>query len=76
LVVASSVRDHLLCKLKHVHSAKVEGNMGLSVLGATDGRQNPLGKFFPAVSYGVADRRIKVAVAGRMISSDYSLYDT
>jgi hypothetical protein len=37
-----SSADRLLCDLKHAHRAKVEGNVRLGVINATDGGQNRL----------------------------------
>jgi hypothetical protein len=43
-LLTRSVRDHLLCDLKHAHRAKVDGNVRLGVISATDGGQNRLDK--------------------------------
>jgi hypothetical protein len=37
----------MLCNLKHVHSAKVEGNMGLGVIRAADGGKTVSANFDP-----------------------------
>jgi hypothetical protein len=34
----------ITCCVKYVHSAEVDGNVGISVLGATNGWQHLLGK--------------------------------